>query len=544
MLRLEPLDSNGIAISNGPPPATNPNRLRYPAVEPEEFRRIVSESGLFDPDFYRRLNPDIARLAAPLEHYLQIGGFEWRRAHPRFDAQWYAGRYGDVLTSGLHPLVHYILIGRQEGRSAVPPARLFDIAKKMISEARAIEHEMLQDSVLSEPDYLPLSKSGVGGQMLRVWQAIFDALPGSFDYLVFAPWLVRGGADVVVVNIIRAAAQAYGPDSTLLVLSDSAAADALDWLPKGTRVLCFSHASATLSRAARAQLVTSLIYAIRPKAVMNVNSTACWDAIASRGKALSQITRLFACLFFRDYTADGGSKGYVDTHFRNTFDYLTKVYSDNETFVAELIDRHGIPSDWQSKLTALHQPPLAQSEAGGTWRPPQARSVLWAGRYGRQKNVELLVNIAKHAPDLHFDVYGYGDEISTNLLEAASRDCENLRLRGRYRSFTSLPVNDYDVYLYTSLWDGLPNTLIEAGSIGIPVVASAVGGIAELVTDHTGWLVTRTMDSTAYIDALREACDHPDEAHARADRLTALVRTRHTMQRLLASLNESPSFFE
>ncbi|PTB17473.1 hypothetical protein C9I57_27685 [Trinickia symbiotica] len=309
------------------------------------------------------------------------GGFELRRAHRLFDPNWYVGRYGDVVKSGLHPLVHYLKIGRTQGRSATPEPRIFEAAKRMVAEAQTIEQDVLLNARLCEPEFLTVVRSGLGGSGLRAWQAIFDALPHAFDYIVFAPWLVRGEADVTVVNIVRAAIETYGAGSTLLVLPDCDVTQALDWLPSGVRVLCFSHFEPSLTHAERVQVVVSLVYAMRPKALINVNSAACWDAIATKGGALSHITRLFACLFCSDYGSDGRPGGYADRYLRDTLTHLTRVYSDNATFVHQLIRGYGIPSCWHAKFAVFHQPPLNQPTVKYERGPHRGRNVLWAGRF-------------------------------------------------------------------------------------------------------------------------------------------------------------------
>ena len=58
-----------------------------------------------------------------------------------------------------------------------------------------------------------------------------------------------------------------------------------------------------------------------------------------------------------------------------------------------------------------------------------------------------------------------------------------------------------DVVLLPSLWDGLPNTLLEAMACARPVLASAVGGMLDVVTDGTdGILLPR--DDDAWVGAL------------------------------------------
>lgn len=96
-------------------------------------------------------------------------------------------------------------------------------------------------------------------------------------------------------------------------------------------------------------MVESLIPALRPKSVLNVNSGACWDSIVQKGAALGKVTNLYACLFCRDYTADGRAAGYADTHFRDSLPFLTKVYFDNAGFMHELADDYGVPESLRAR---------------------------------------------------------------------------------------------------------------------------------------------------------------------------------------------------
>jgi GT2 family glycosyltransferase len=89
-------------------------RLRVP----RELRQTVEASGLFDPEWYVRNNPDVAKAGVdPLSHFLRFGDAEGRPPGPRFDSHSYAAAWPDVAASGLGPLEHFLRIGHAAGRS-------------------------------------------------------------------------------------------------------------------------------------------------------------------------------------------------------------------------------------------------------------------------------------------------------------------------------------------------------------------------------------------------------------------------------------------
>ena len=85
--------------------------------------------------------------------------------------------------------------------------------------------------------------------------------------------------------------------------------------------------------------------------------------------------------------------------------------------------------------------------------------------------------------------------------------------------------------LYTSIYDGLPNVLLEAGAHRVPIVApTTVGGIGELISEGTGWPVENQYDAREYADRLREVLASPTEAARRAAVLSRIVATRHSFE--------------
>ncbi len=84
----------------------------------DEFRRVITMSGLFDSRFYSTQCPDVDLTKTdPVLHYLEHGALEGRNPSSLFDTAYYLEHNADVNESGMNPLIHYIMYGMTEGRS-------------------------------------------------------------------------------------------------------------------------------------------------------------------------------------------------------------------------------------------------------------------------------------------------------------------------------------------------------------------------------------------------------------------------------------------
>jgi teichuronic acid biosynthesis glycosyltransferase TuaC len=83
-----------------------------------------------------------------------------------------------------------------------------------------------------------------------------------------------------------------------------------------------------------------------------------------------------------------------------------------------------------------------------------------------------------------------------------------------------------DVLVLPSYGEGLPTVLVEAGSVGLPVVGSAVGGIPELLADGRGTVLPE-VSTEAIASAMVQFNAGRDGAAAAAERLHAHVRAEY-----------------
>jgi glycosyltransferase involved in cell wall biosynthesis len=77
--------------------------------------------------------------------------------------------------------------------------------------------------------------------------------------------------------------------------------------------------------------------------------------------------------------------------------------------------------------------------------------------------------------------------------------------------------------------ESFPYVVLEAGAAGIPLVATDVGGIPEIVAG-TGHELVPAGDPAALAAAIRATLGDPAQARARAGRLTARVKERFTVE--------------
>ena len=87
--------------------------------------------------------------------------------------------------------------------------------------------------------------------------------------------------------------------------------------------------------------------------------------------------------------------------------------------------------------------------------------------------------------------------------------------------------------------DGLPNVLLEAAAIGVPIVATDVGALGDLVRHGETGLVARPGDPDDLATKIEAALDDPDAATARARRARAEVEERFDAAKQIEKLAEA-----
>ncbi|MFZ2196831.1 MAG: glycosyltransferase, partial [Thermodesulfovibrionales bacterium] len=325
-------------------------------------------------------------------------------------------------------------------------------------------------------------------------------------HVLLVPWLKSGGADLVVLNYVKALTALKMGEKVVVISTENADSPWAKKLPAEVRFIEFGKRYWQLSPEEQEKLLTRLFLQFQPRVVHNINSLLGYNVFIKYGKALTETTRLYACAFCEDITPEGRSVGYPVCFLPQCFDSLTAVLSDNQHILDKLSD---IFAFGREKLI-VHYQPMTVDASRAVSRDARAKDsleILWSSRLDIQKRPDILIKVAEKCKTMPFTFHVYGSPVhGTSEREVANfidslKALPNVRYYGPFDGLPSLPTELYDLLLYTSQWDGLPNVLLEAVSLGLPVIASDSGGVSELISNGvTGFIVSPFDNIDGYVD--------------------------------------------
>lgn len=141
---------------------------------------------------------------------------------------------------------------------------------------------------------------------------------------------------------------------------------------------------------------------------------------------------------------------------------------------------------------------------------------LFVGRLEEQKGLKYLISaskkLSKKISEFKVIIAGEGSlsgELKNMAAEAGL--CENIQFTGRADDVT---LRNYyhscDVFVLSSVWEGLPLTLLEAWASGLAVIATDVGDISNICSDFENSLIVRSKDSDALYNAMLLLINDPE----------------------------------
>lgn len=177
------------------------------------------------------------------------------------------------------------------------------------------------------------------------------------------------------------------------------------------------------------------------------------------------------------------------------------------------------PRTLQKRCIIIPNPVILNKEIVAPPFTEKPKTIVTHGRLeNKQKRFDIMLKgfklFLREFPDYKLIIYGTGeDEINLKDLTIELGIHSSVEFRGK----TNDPLSDIikeSIYAITSDYEGISNSLIEAMSVGLPVVSTdhSPGGARLLITDHVDGLLVPCGNPEAFSKALKEYVHNPSFA--------------------------------
>ncbi len=380
-------------------------------------------------------------------------------------------------------------------------------------------------------------------RMQECYSTLLDRYPKHSEYLFIIPSLNIGGADIVAINYINFL-NANAKKVTVLTVdkTESKWQSKLD--PKVTFIE-LGNLFCDLDYISIKMLLLKLIINLRPPKIHNINCLMAYELFNEYGKIIALKSRLFISIFAYGINAQGRKGGYLVYHLRNVFDYVSAVFTDNKTIIDYCVNTLGLDA---GKFYTHYQSVKSINNQAKEFNYLKNLKVVWASRLVPEKKIDVLYDVLKQTQDLPlaFFIYGNIDNDNIEFLDKL-KELKNVSYMGSYNDFSQISSQNYDLFLYTSNWDGLPNVILEAMATGLIVIAPDVGGIKEVIDNlKNGFIIdndTSENQVSKYVDIFKRITNKEFDLSALRNSALAKIQNQHSCDTFGKAIKNSGTYF-
>jgi glycosyltransferase involved in cell wall biosynthesis len=174
--------------------------------------------------------------------------------------------------------------------------------------------------------------------------------------------------------------------------------------------------------------------------------------------------------------------------------------------------------------------------------PVRPRRVVTIANLQPVKGHDVMIDAAplvlRHFPDATFRLVGDGPLLGGLTARAKDRGVDQSLTFVGHRDDVAGQLAASDIFVLPSRSESLPNAVLEAMAAGLPVIATAVGGIGEILEDGRTGLLVAPSDPTALADRICQLMAAPALAQALGMRARAEVTERYSSPRMVAAFDE------
>jgi len=170
---------------------------------------------------------------------------------------------------------------------------------------------------------------------------------------------------------------------------------------------------------------------------------------------------------------------------------------------------------------------------------PALRKVVMVANLRAEKGHDVLIDAAadvlRRFPDARFEIVGTGPELERLVARSRARNVAQAFEFLGHREDVTARLMAADIFALPSRSEAFPNSVLEAMAAGLPIVASGVGGIPELVDSGRTGLLVRPGDPKELADRLCDLMADPARARRLGEAARSEASSRYSFDRMVAA---------
>ena len=150
---------------------------------------------------------------------------------------------------------------------------------------------------------------------------------------------------------------------------------------------------------------------------------------------------------------------------------------------------------------------------------------------GLEYAIEAIARLKNQ--NVTFSIIGEGEErknLEQLIKEKGVED--RIKLLG-FKDGASMYLNLFDIFILTSVKEGLPYSILEAGLARLPVIASDVGGIGEIIENGKSGILVESKNVEEIVTALTSFIDNPEKRKGLGENLKDTVTKKFSLKKML-----------
>ncbi|MDO4684605.1 MAG: glycosyltransferase [Candidatus Saccharibacteria bacterium] len=406
------------------------------------------------------------------------------------------GKKYELYRKAMHPL-------REKRQAAILEALMERYPARLVTawrEAHIIDNQLFPAKALLRGLWWYNAENITPG--VRYTQLV-QSLQQKPDTLFFVPHIIKGGADKLFINYSAELAATHKDWHIAMLQTEAKTSVWRDKISPAVEFIDLYKLFADLDRDTQYRLLATFITQNHIKRIIIGNSQLAYDFVSIHQTLIKKLDIAVYCFAFgEEFDEEGRLWGHIHTGIPRIYPVIHRIITDNTNTVNKL--EHEYAFD-RNRFAVHYQPTdvTVQSPAEHSHTPLK---VLWASRVCKQKRPDILKAVSRKLDPSLYSITAYG-QLEEGLTADYFADSQ-VKYKGAFNGMNNLPTNEYDIFLYTSEGDGVPNILQEITASGLPIVASNVGGIREFImTNKTGYLIEDHNDIDAYVAAITTLAD-------------------------------------